>query len=90
MASFKFGQIKGPLIVWLFVTLYLFALRVLSVPLIVTLPQEATMSIVMSLLIENLRTYGVILVSLIISLAILEKRRSLGGVFKYVISLARI
>ena len=84
MASDKFGDTKGPFTFWLFTILYLVALKVFSSPLIVTLPQDVTMPIILNLLIENVRTYGVILVFLIIFLALFEKRRSLKEIFSSV------
>jgi len=81
MASKKLGEIKGPFIVWLFVTLY-FGIPMLSRGSSSgTLPQNVTVSLVLGLLIGMAIGWGGILVFLVIFLALWEKRRSLREIF---------
>jgi len=75
----KFGETRGPFVVWLFFTLYLaayIAIRRLFY-VFTTLTLE-------SLLIESAQVYGVLLVFLIAFLALWEKRRSLRNIFSSV------
>ncbi len=81
MASEKLGEIKGPFIVWLFVTLC-FAVPMLfrnlsSRPI----PQDITMSIILSLFINIAIPWGLVIVFLVIFLAFWEKKRSLKEIF---------
>ena len=68
VCSKKLGEIKGPLIVWLFFTFYLVILPLFTALTTLTLT---------SLLIQTAEVYGVFLVFLIIFLALWEKKRSL-------------
>lgn len=81
MASKKFGEIKGPFIVWLFVVSF-FALSImLSGSSRGTMPQDITISLVL-ILIESIAIgWGPILVFLVIFVAMWEKRRSLKDIF---------
>jgi len=84
VASKKLGETKGPLIVWLFFTLY-FAIPILfSGSSNGTLPQNVTISLVSGLLIGIAIGWGGILVFLVIFLALWEKRRSLREIFSSV------
>jgi len=84
MASKKFGETKGPFIVWLFFSLY-FAIPILfGGSSSVTLPQNVTISIVLGLLIGIVIGWGGILLFLVIFLALWEKRRSLSEIFSSV------
>lgn len=74
----KRAETKGPLIVWLFFTLYFALLSVSSgASSGGELPQELTMQLILNLLIAMTRSYGVLLFFLVIFLAFWEKRRSL-------------
>ena len=84
MASKKLGEIKGPSIVWLFVTLYFAIGMVFSGSANGTLPQNLTMSVVLDLLVAMARGWGVILAFLFIFLALWERRRRLGEIFSSV------
>jgi len=81
MASKRLGEIKGPLIVWLFVTSYFAILIVFGGSSKGTLPQEITMLLVLNLITGMAESYGVIVVFLIIFLVFWEKQRSLRGIF---------
>lgn len=81
MISEKFGEIKGPLIVWIFVTSYLTIGILFSSSEGGTLPQEVSLSLVFNLIIAMVRHWGVILVFLVVFLAFWEKRRSLREIF---------
>jgi len=86
MASKKLGETKGPLIVWLFFTLY-FAIPILfsgSGSSSGTLPQNITASLLLALLMSIAIGWGGILVFLVIFLALWEKRRSLREIFSSV------
>ena len=75
----KFGEIRGPFVVWLFFTTYLasyIAIRRLF-NVFTTLTLE-------SLLFESAEVYGVLLIFLIVFLALWEKRRSLRNIFSSV------
>jgi len=81
MLSKKWGETKGPFIVWLFVTLC-FAIPMLfrsssSGPL----PHDITMSLILSLLINVAIPWGLVIVFLVIFLAFWEKKRSLKEIF---------
>jgi len=84
VASKKFGETKGPFIVWLFFTLYF------AIPILFggssngTLPQNITISIILGLLTGIVIGWGGILVFLVIFLALWEKRRSLREIFSSV------
>jgi len=75
----KFGETRGPFVVWLFFTTYLAAYiairRLFNVFTTLTLE---------SLLIESAEVYGVLLVFLIAFLMLWEKRRSLRNIFSSV------
>lgn len=81
MLSKKLGEIKGPLIAWLFITL------ILSIPILfrftsrATLPQEVTPPLILSLLFNIAVPYGLVLIFLVVFLAFWEKRRSLREIF---------
>jgi len=77
----KLGETKGPLIVWLFITSYLTLLTVVIAPLMGQLPESVPMSFALNLLIDQLRTWGVIIVFLVVFVAFWEKQRSLKGIF---------
>jgi membrane protease YdiL (CAAX protease family) len=72
----RFGEIKAPLVVWLFFTLYLAAYI-----LIRCLFQIYTTLTLQSLLVEAAEVYGVLLAFLVVFVALKEKRRSLRDVF---------
>ena len=72
----NFGEIKGPLIVWLFFTLYL----TLYVAVRRWLGAFTTFSIE-SLVIESAEVYGVLLAFLVAFLIAWERQRSLRGLF---------
>lgn len=84
MTSKKFGETKGPFIVWLFVTLYFATSIAFSGSSNGTLPQDVTISVVLSLLIAMATGWGIILVFLVIFLAVWERRRSLRDIFSSV------
>jgi len=84
MVSEKFGETKGPFIVWLFVTLFFAILIVLRGPSKGTVPQELTISLVLNLILGMAESYWVILVFLVIFLAFSERRRSLRDIFSSV------
>jgi len=84
MVSKKFGETKGPFIVWLFVTLCFAILILLRGSSKGTMPQEITMSLVLNLILGMAESYGVILVFLVIFLAFSERRRSLRDIFSSV------
>lgn len=84
MASKKLGEIKGPFIVWLFVTLYFAIGMVFSGSANGTLPQNLTMLVVLNLLVAMARGWGVILAFLFIFLALWERRRRLRDIFSSV------
>jgi len=82
--SKKFGEVKGPFIVWLFVVTY-FAIPILFVGSSRgTLPQEVTVSLVLNLLIAIVSGCGGILVFLFVFLSFWEKRRSISEIFSSV------
>lgn len=81
MVSKKFGEIKGPFVVWLFFTSYFALLIFWRGSSGGTLPQDLTLSLVVNLLIAVVRSYGVVLAFLIVFVAFWEKRRSLMEVF---------
>lgn len=84
MTSKKLGEMEGPFIVWLFVTLY-FAIGItFGESSNGTLPQDVTLSLVINLLIAMARGWGVILVFLVIFLAYWERKRSLTKIFSSV------
>jgi hypothetical protein len=60
----KFGEVKGPLIVWLVFTLY-YATLIVGVSSGGTIPQDFMMTLVLSLLF-NMMSGGVLLVFLIV------------------------
>lgn len=66
LASKKFAETKGPFIVWLFVTLYFAISIAFSGSSNGMLPQDVTISVVLSLLISMAIGWGVILVFLVI------------------------
>lgn len=72
----RFGEIKAPLVVWLFFTLYL-----AGYILIRRVFQISTMLTLDSLLVEATEVYGVLLVFLVVFVALKEKRRSLEDIF---------
>jgi len=80
MASKRLGEVKGPFIVWLFVTLY-FAISIFGGSSKGTLPQNVT---IFDLLIAMATGWGPILVFLVIFLAFWERRRSLVEIFSSV------
>ncbi|MDH5376487.1 MAG: CPBP family intramembrane metalloprotease [Candidatus Bathyarchaeota archaeon] len=84
MASKKFGERKGPFIVWLFVTLYFARIIAFRGSSNGTLPQDITISVVLSLLISMAINWGVILAFLVIFLSVWERRRSLRNIFSSV------
>jgi membrane protease YdiL (CAAX protease family) len=71
----RFGEIKAPLVVWLFFTLYLaaylFVRRVFQIYTTLTL---------LSLLVEAAEVYGVLLAFLVVFVALNEKQRSLRDI----------
>jgi len=71
----KFGEIKGPLTVWLFFTLYLAIVPFFSVATALTVP---------NLLIQAAEVYGVLLAFLIVFIVLAEKHRSLKSAFSSV------
>ncbi len=80
MPSKRFGEAKGPFVVWLFFTLY-FAITVLfRGSSSGTFPSNVTTSLILGLLIGMATSYGVVLVFLVIFLALWEKR-SLKEIF---------
>jgi len=84
MVSRRFGDMKGPIIVWLFFTLYFSVLSVFGGSSSRTLPQDVTMFLVLSLFFNMAMNGGVLLGFLVIFLAMWEKQRSLRGVFSSV------
>jgi len=80
----KLGEIKGPIIVWIFVVSYLTVLAVFSGSSTGTLPQALTVSIVFALLIAMAQPFGLMLIFLVIFLALYEKRHSLVEIFSSV------
>jgi len=84
MASKRLGEIKGPFIVWLFITSYFAILIVFGGSSKGILPQEITMLLVLNLITGMAESYGVILVFLAIFLAFWERRRSLRDIFSSV------
>jgi len=81
MASKGFGEIKGPLTLWVLFTLYFVALIMFGGSSKGTFPSEFTIFVVLSLLLNIAMNGGVFLVLLVIFLALWEKRRSLGDIF---------
>lgn len=81
MASKKLGEIKGPFIVWLFVTLCFAIPMVFRSSSSTPIPQDITMSIFLTLFINIAIPWGLVLVFLVIFLAFWEKRRSLKEIF---------
>lgn len=81
MSSKKLGETKGPFIVWLFVTLCF------AIPFLFrgssgqSLPQDITVSLILSLLINIAIPWGLVIVFLVIFLAFWEKKRSLNDIF---------
>lgn len=81
MSSKKLGEAKGPFIVWLFVTLCF------AIPILFrsssgqSLPQDITVSLILSLLINMVIPWGLVIVFLVIFLAFWEKKRSLKEIF---------
>ena len=66
MSSKKLGETKGPFIVWLFVTLCFIMSTIFRSSSGGALPQDITMSLVLSLLINMTIPWGVVLVFLTI------------------------
>jgi hypothetical protein len=82
MASKKLGETKGPFIVWIFLILYFTMPQILSRGSSANeLPQDITISLVLSLLSAMLIGWGPIIVFFVIFLALWEKRRSLIDIF---------
>lgn len=81
MSSKKLGETKGPFIAWLFVTLCFIIPILFRSSSGGTLPQDITMSLVLSLLINMAIPWGVVLVFLVIFLAFWEKKRSFKEIF---------
>lgn len=81
MGSQKFGEIKGPFIVWFFFTSYFALLNLWRSSSGGTVSQGLTLSLVVNLLIAVVRAYGVVLAFLIVFVVFWEKRRSLMEVF---------
>ena len=77
----RLGETKGPFIVWLFITSYLTLLTVVIAPLMGQLPESVPMSFALNLLIDQIRTWGGIIVFLVVFVAFWEKERSLKGIF---------
>lgn len=77
MPSKKFGEAKGPFIVWFFFTLYFAITMLFRGSSSGTFPSNVTTSLILGLLIGMLMSYGVVLAFLVIFLALWEKRRSL-------------
>ena len=84
MASKKLGEIKGPFIVWLFVTSYFALSMVFSGSANGALPQNLTMPVVLNLLVAMARGWGVILAFLFLFLAWWERRRRVREIFSSV------
>jgi len=69
MSSKKLGEAKGPFIVWLFVTLC-FAIPILfRSSLGQLLPQDITVSLILSLLINMVIPWGIVIVFLDVEMA---------------------
>jgi len=81
MSSKKLGETKGPFIVWLVVTLCFVMPILFRSSSRGTLPQDITMSLVLSLLVSMGMPWGAVLVFLVIFLAFWEKKRSLREIF---------
>ena len=81
MSSKKFGETKGPFIVWLVVTSCFLVPVLFRSPSGGTLPQDITMSLILSLLTNMAIPWGLVLVFLVIFLAFWEKKRSLKEIF---------
>ncbi len=84
MVSEKFGEIKGPFIVWFFFTLYFTTLAVFAGSSSRTFPQDITIFLFLNLLFNMVMNGGVFLVFLVIFLALWEKNRSLRDIFSSV------
>jgi len=84
MTSKKLRETKGPLTVWLFVTLYFAIPMLISGSSNGTLPQNVTISLILALLMSIAIGWGGVLVFLAIFLALWERRRSLGEIFSSV------
>lgn len=83
--SKKFGEIKGPFIVWIFLILYFTTLILFKGSSKGTLPQNGgTVSLVLNLLISMMINWGPIIVFFVIFLAFWEERRSLIDIFSSV------
>ena len=76
LASKRFGQIKGPFVVWLFFTLY--SALYIAVCRLFHISTTLTLE---SLLVESAEVYGVLLVFLLVFVALWEKQRSLRSIF---------
>ncbi len=77
MASKGLGETKGPFIVWLTVTLCFTIPMVFRSSSSTPIPQDITMSIILSLFINIAIPWGLVIVFLVIFLAFWEKKRSL-------------
>ena len=80
----KLGEIKGPFIVWLFITLYFVIGNVFGGSSKGALPSDVTVSLVVNLLVGMAIGWGVIIAFFVIFLAVWERRRSLREIFSNV------